>query len=312
MRLTLRPYQDENDYWRIRAFLREVFLLNGRRELSWQVARLDYWRYFGNPNFEKYPLEQAIYYWETDDGHIAAMICPESRGQVYLNVHPGFAARILDAEILQVAEDCLSEPDAETGGRKLTVWAHQHDTQRVQVLTERGYIRGDWPEMQHRRSLELPIPEVAIPSGYTIRALGDRNELPMRSWLSWRVFHPNEPDTNYMGWDWYLDIQRCPLYRRDLDLVAVAPNGELAAFCGIWYDDVTRAGYFEPVGTAPEHERRGLARATMTEGLRRLKSLGGIQAHVGGYSEAANALYARVMSPDHLVYERWHWKTKPV
>ena len=72
MRLTLRPYQDENDYWRIRAFLREVFLLNGRRELSWQVARLDYWRYFGNPNFEKYPLEQAIYYWETDDGHIAA------------------------------------------------------------------------------------------------------------------------------------------------------------------------------------------------------------------------------------------------
>ena len=41
MRLTLRPYQDENDYWRIRAFLREVFLLNGRRERSWHVPRLE-------------------------------------------------------------------------------------------------------------------------------------------------------------------------------------------------------------------------------------------------------------------------------
>ena len=41
MQLTRRAYQTEDDYWRIRAFLREVFLLNDRRELCWQVARLD-------------------------------------------------------------------------------------------------------------------------------------------------------------------------------------------------------------------------------------------------------------------------------
>jgi hypothetical protein len=34
-----------------------------------------------------------------------------------------------------------------------------------------------------------------------------------------------------VGWRWYRDVQRAPLYRRDLDLVAVAPDGELAAFC---------------------------------------------------------------------------------
>jgi len=42
---TFRPYQTEDDYWRIRSFLREVFLFNGRREHSWHVARLDYWRW---------------------------------------------------------------------------------------------------------------------------------------------------------------------------------------------------------------------------------------------------------------------------
>ncbi len=41
MQLIMRAYQTEDDYWRIRAFLREAFLLNGRRELCWPVARLD-------------------------------------------------------------------------------------------------------------------------------------------------------------------------------------------------------------------------------------------------------------------------------
>ncbi len=41
MKLIQRMYAQEDDYWRMRAFLREVFLLNNCQELSWQVARLD-------------------------------------------------------------------------------------------------------------------------------------------------------------------------------------------------------------------------------------------------------------------------------
>ena len=44
MNITQRVFQIENDYWRIRNFPREVFLLNDRLEHSWSVARLDYWR----------------------------------------------------------------------------------------------------------------------------------------------------------------------------------------------------------------------------------------------------------------------------
>ena len=92
----------------------------------------------------------------------------------------------------------------------------------------------------------------------------------MRSWLSWKAFHSDEPDERYEGWEWYRNVQRFPLYRRDLDLVAVAPDGELAAFCTVWFDDVTRTGSFELVGAHPAHQRRGLGRAVMYEGLRRL------------------------------------------
>mgnify|MGYP001051277410 FL=1 len=39
MNLIQRSYQSEDDYWRIRNFLREVFLLNARLEHSWQDRR---------------------------------------------------------------------------------------------------------------------------------------------------------------------------------------------------------------------------------------------------------------------------------
>ncbi len=44
---SLTSHLGTQDYWRLRVFLRDVFLLNNRRPTSWQVARLDYWRWFG-------------------------------------------------------------------------------------------------------------------------------------------------------------------------------------------------------------------------------------------------------------------------
>lgn len=300
----MRTYRDEDDYWRLRAFLREVFLLNNRQETSWQTARLDYWRYFGNPNLEHYALSRAILFWENDNGEIIGMVCPENRGHAHLHVQPAFRTVELETDMLANAEVCLAEQDPQTRQRTLTVWAHQDDTTRGQLLEAHSYQRGDWPEYQFGRKLDAPVQHRPIPAGYSIRAL-DVGELPERALLSWRVFHPGECECKYQGWKWYRDIQRCPMYRRDLDLVAVAPDGRLAAFTTLWYDDVTRTGYFEPVGTAPQHQRRGLASAIMQEGMRRLKSMGGVYATVAGYSEAAIRLYGSVMQSEPRRYERW-------
>jgi len=45
MKLIQHTCHSEADYWQIRNFLREVFLLNDRVEHSWHVARLDHWRW---------------------------------------------------------------------------------------------------------------------------------------------------------------------------------------------------------------------------------------------------------------------------
>jgi ribosomal protein S18 acetylase RimI-like enzyme len=161
------------------------------------------------------------------------------------------------------------------------------------------------PEHQRRRSLDAPIPEARPPPGYVVRARGDEEELPARSWASWRAFHPDEPKDRYEGWEWYRNIQRAPSYRRDLDMVSVAPTGEIASFCTVWFDDVTRSAYFEPVGTVPKHRRLSLGKAVMCEGLRRLKRLGATIAFVGSYSPEAHALYSSAGFREFDLSEPW-------
>ena len=153
--------------------------------------------------------------------------------------------------------------------------------------------------------MSTPIPNVETPAGYSIRALGDESEHPTRSWVSWKAFHPDEPDDKYKGWTWYRNVQRAPLYRRDLDLVAVAPNGDFSAFCTLWFDDVTRTAAFEPVGTHPDHQRKGLGKALMAEGLRRVRDLGATLCTVGSYSERAGALYASLGFTEYDLSEPW-------
>ncbi|MEZ4583763.1 MAG: hypothetical protein R3A10_19365 [Caldilineaceae bacterium] len=96
-----------------------------------------------------------------------------------------------------------------------------------------------------------------------------------------------------LGWEWYLDIQRCPLYRRDLDLVVVAPNGELASFCGVWFDDTTRSAVIEPVGTYGPYQRADWPGPSSWR-MRSVQRLGATVIFVSGHSAAANTLYRAV------------------
>jgi mycothiol synthase len=303
----MRKYRDDEDYWKIRAFLREVFLRNGRRQRSWDVVRFDYWRWHGVANLSQFSLQDVVYIWETPDGQIGAMLTPENLGEAFMHVAPGFASTGLEAEMLATAEGEYAVRDA-SGVRKLCVWVNQYESQRQELLAGAGYTRSGAAEYQRRRTLDAPVPAGAPAAGYTVRPMGDGLELLERCYASGRGFHPNDIQyaiNNRKDVGWYRNIQNAPLYRRDLDIVAIAPDGSVASFCTVWFDDVTRSGVFEPVATVPEHQRRGLGQAVMCEGLRRLKRMGATQAMVGSYSEAAGKLYASVGFTEYELCEAW-------
>ncbi len=307
MNLTVRPYQNEEDFWRMRAFLRQVFLLNNRLERCWHVARLEYARWHMIANCAKLRLEDVAYLWQNGD-ELAAFMLPDGElGEVHFCVHPTYDSPQLAEEMIGLAEERLTTP-RKIGGRRLFAWVNQADAARQELLARRGYTPDDWPEHQWRRDLDSPIPAGLPPAGYQIRALGDGLELLERCYASGLGFHEGDIQIAVENRDdpsWYRSIQRAALYRRDLDLVAVAADGAIAAFCTIWFDDVTRSGYFEPVATVPSHQRRGLGRALLTEGLRRLQQIGCTRAFVGGYTPAANGLYQAVFGPDHELYTPW-------
>lgn len=111
--------------------------------------------------------------------------------------------------------------------------------------------------------------------------------------------YQNEDDywriRNFLRDVFLLNDHSAPLYRRDLDIVSAASDGEIAAFCTIWFDDVTRSAVCVLVGTAAQHQRRGLGKAVMYEGLRRLKHMGGTRAFANAYDPQADALYGSVL-----------------
>jgi len=304
MRATRRPYQTENDYWCIREFLRRVSLRNDRHDYSWSLLRWDYWVWHVNMNIFHFNLEDVVSLWETD-GQIVAMLNPDGTGEAFFQIHPAYHSTELLSEMLDVAEQKLANAK-EDGKKELLIWVNAADDSTKALFVERGYARSKFSaEYMRRRSFSQTIPDSLPPSGYSVRALGDEGELPARSWLSWKAFHPDEPDEKYQGWEWYLNVQCVPIYRRDLDIVAVAADGELAAFCTVWFDDITRTAVFEPVGTHPDHQKRGLGKAVMSEGLRRAGRLGATLAMVSSYSKGAHALYESLGFTDVDILEPW-------
>lgn len=306
MGLTVRLYRDESDYDRIRVFLQAVFLLNGRRQLCWQPARLDYWRWHVIQNCGAcLPLEKVTYLWESRD-QLAAVVHPEVCGEAFFQVHPSFLTKIFLHELVEFAETHLAVPDTGKNPR-LSTWIRTDHPCRREVLEERGWHRRGLIEQQRRKSLLEPLPRPPEIPGICIRPMHGEKEIPQRSWASWRAFHPERPKQEYQGYEWYRNILRMPLYRPDLDLVAVTPDGSIAAFCTVWYDPVTRTAYLEPIGRDPNYARRHLSRAVLLHAVRRARNAGADLVTVAGRNPPANILYASVAGSAYTPNQLWIW-----
>ncbi len=299
-----RPTSD--DLWRVRAFLRDAFMADGRRVRAWHVARFDYARAHSCPNVAGVRLEDVAWLWEGDEG-VAALLAPDGgKGEAHLSVAPAARSPELFAEMLDVAEAEL----AVVGERRsrLLVWANADEAELRDLLAGRGYRAEGTVERQYRRVLDAAVGVTVPAPGYVMRHVSDGLELLERCYASGLAFHDGDLGAaveNRADTSWYRSIQAAPLYRRDLDLVAVSEAGEIAGFVTLWFDDVTRSVLVEPLGVVPAHRRRGLGRALLGEGLARAQRLGATLALVGGYDDAADALYGAVFGAAEGRCEAW-------
>lgn len=272
MPTTSRPFRDEDDYARMGQLLVKIYGLDG--PVYCTIGDLDWWR---STNDDPQAIRHAQL-WVDERGEVVGIAWPDD-GQVDLITRPDY--RRLEEEMLLWAEKegCARFGDPGVT-RSLIFWASESDDDRQYVLRRWGYECGEKYLAFRKRRLADPIPEPIVPPGYALRSFGGEREIEARIAVHRDAFHPSRMTT-----DKHRRVMRSLAYRQDLDLVVVAPDGAFAAFCILWHDEANRMGIFEPVGCALAHRRRGLARALLCEGMRRLEGLGAEVAHVLSWGE---------------------------
>lgn len=150
------------------------------------------------------------------------------------------------------------------------------DLPRLALLERFGFARQEESSLLFARSLEGDLPLPVLPPGFSIRPLGGADELE-----AYVTLHRAAFGTEKMTREYRQSIMSAPGYLPELDLVAAAPDGTLAAFCmcQIFADDAPRAGgmkegWTDPLGTHPSYRRLGLTRALIFAGLRLLREHG--------------------------------------
>jgi ribosomal protein S18 acetylase RimI-like enzyme len=107
-------------------------------------------------------------------------------------------------------------------------------------------------------------------------------------WHPWTVGKVSDDD--------YASFMRLPGYDHQLDVVAIAPDGVIAAYVNGWIDPVNRIGDLGPVGARPGYRRQGLTRAVLLECLRRMQNMGmnRVSVSTGVSNEPALKLYESI------------------
>ncbi|HVO43867.1 MAG TPA: GNAT family N-acetyltransferase, partial [Aggregatilineales bacterium] len=165
------------------------------------------------------------------------------------------------------------------------------DSLRDHTLVGLGYFADAEPfQCLNTRPLAGPLPSASLPDGFAIRNVEGEHEADAVRTAHDHAFRPN------WSADEYRAVMRTPDFDPHRELVVVAPDGRAAAFLVYWLDPISKSGLFEPIGCHREFQRRGLTKALMVEGLRRMIDAGmetAIISHQVG-NAASMALYASV------------------
>ncbi len=288
-----RPYHDERDLEAMRSLL-----VRGRKANNGSyyihTGDLNWWLYYP-------PLEgdywNDIHLWDDPErpGQLLgwALISADWVGfDVY--VQPELRGSPMALEMYGWAEQKALEIAGKRGRKTTYVLWIWHDDEVLDLhFRQQGYrlSRG----MVHlTRNLDEAIPPTKVSGEFTVRACKGEPEVVARARAQYGAFGSSAPFEQYI--ERFRNFMQSPVYDPDKDIVAAAADGRIGSFCIVWMDQLNRVGLFEPVGTHPDFQRKGLGREVMLEGIRRLQDGGMKQAIVSTFedNEAAIKLFESV------------------
>ena len=174
-------------------------------------------------------------------------------------------------------------------------WVDEGDEARTQWLTSNGFTRNEFHYVYFKRSLLGPVPDPVLPGGFLIRtSRGTKDDAKLRAVASKAAFGSQKPFDEYWLRTWR--FVQSPVYVPEHEIFVMTPEEKVAAYCIVWTDPITKVGHFEPVGTHPDFQRKGLGKNMLLDAMIRLKSEGMTAADVctNHDNDAAIRLYESV------------------
>jgi GNAT superfamily N-acetyltransferase len=259
------------DFHRVREFLVRINALNpihydfewGRWEWGFSLPYLD------TTNLSK------IGVWEDNDKIVAAVTYEQGLGDAYFCLDPQYA--FLKTDILLHAKNILCTIEG-----KIKVLINNADREFQRIAGQHGFKPTQNSEATAVMDINPQHIAYTLPQGYSITSMADSYDLIRFNRVLWRGFnHEGEPLTTEKQLEERRISLSGPHLNHNLCIAVVAPNGEFASYCGMWYDARTEYALVEPVATDPTYRKLGLGKAAVLEAVKRCGQLGAKQAYVG-------------------------------
>jgi mycothiol synthase len=255
--------------------------------------------------------------WEDDRGQLIALgalwmqpVDQLIEAQFWMRIHPEMRGIGLERDVIDWGTERLRElAIARKLPARLRLSTRDDNAYLISTFNHNG-CQFDRSFFDMARPLDQPINAMPLPEGFTIRPLDGESELA--AWvetfnLSF-IDHWNHHDMTVerrLHWMKSLD------YRPELDLVAIAPDGTLAAFSYCIIEAANnqrmgvREGWVADLGTRRGYRKRGLARALLATSLRAFKAAGMDTAKLGVDTQNPNGALRLYESVGFQKVETW-------
>ena len=210
--------------------------------------------------------------WMDGDRIVGFCFSENPVSDVYFSLRPGYEA--LAPEMVAYAQSSMPRPG---GKHQLVLFGAQKAL--IQAARQAGYRQtGGYTEyvMDFDKPLCHPLPE-----GY--RFAQHPLDPAKISRCCWKGFDHEAAEGPWNGDSESVHhLMQAPHVTAQYDAAIEDENGEYVCFAGMWWVPENHLAYLEPLCTVPEHRRRGLAAAAMSELYRRLSPLGATHMTGGG------------------------------
>ena len=271
MTIRMRKYVWDRDFESVREFLAEVYDIR-TAYTNWIPSEFENIKF--GPGGTEYFEEEDEYLkiWEHFDEsqevplRVIAVSFTKPSGGCWLSIHPNYTSEF--TEIVRWMENRVRELKGdEVEEVKMRFVVDDDDEERITKLLELGFQKDDVDGDKQIRPIDSPVPAYSLPDGYTIRNAVIEEDFAKYREVQKAVF----PHIKTMSREQLQLYSTASFYREDLDIVAVDPDNNFAAFCTVRIDPLSKIAELEPVATHPDHRILGLAKAVICEGLKRLE-----------------------------------------